>query len=110
MMVLQERDLDHPEVRFGVITSMTRVPGWDDWPRTVEQTPTHVADKALTGNVPWAGRGMQERDYRDSYRGFHLTGARVRLADLPDSEAVARQIVEPLLAMYCQARPSGDAA
>ena len=51
MVVLHERDLDHPEVRFGVITSMTRAAGRDDWPRNVEQTPTHVADVALTGGL-----------------------------------------------------------
>jgi len=89
MVVLREGGMDHPEVRYGVITSMTRVLGRDDWPRTVEQTPTPVADKALTGKAPWAGRGVQERDYRDSSLSFHLTGMGVRLADLPDSDAVA---------------------
>jgi len=54
---------------------------------------------------------VQERDYRDSYLSFHLTGAGVRLADLPDSEAVAREVVTRLLAMHRQASslPGGSA-
>jgi len=105
MVVLREHGMDHPEVRFGVITSMARAAGRQDnnWPSNVEQTPLHVAYAALTGGPPWAGRGVQERDYRDSSLSFHLTGAGVRLADLPDSEAVAREVVVPLLTMYRQA-------
>jgi hypothetical protein len=72
MVVLHEHGMDHPEVRYGVLAAMTRVPGRDDWPRTVEQTPTHVADTALIGRLPWAGKGVQKRDYRDSYLSFHL--------------------------------------
>lgn len=110
MVVLRERGMDHPEVRYGVLTSMARVPGRDDWPRTVEQTPTHVADAALIGGLPWAGRGVQERDYRDNYLSFRLTGAGVRLADLPDSEAVALKVVDPLLVMHRQASFPSDSA
>jgi hypothetical protein len=111
MVVLRERGIDHPEVRYGVITSMARVAKQDnDWPRNVEQTPTHVADAALTGGLPWAGKGVQQRDYRDSYLSFHVTGTGVRLADLPDSEAVAIKVVEPLLAMYRQASLPGKPA
>lgn len=110
MVVLRERGMDHPEVRFGVLTSIARAAGRDDWPRTVEQTPTHVAGAALAGGPPWAGRGVQQRDYRDNYLSFSVTGAGVRLADLPDSEAVALKIVDPLLAMYRQASVPGDSA
>ncbi len=111
MVVLRERGLDHPEVRFGTITSMVRSAKQDnDWPRNVEQTPTHVADAALTGGPPWAGRGAQERDHRDSYLSFHVTGVGIRLADLPDSEAVALKVVDPLLAMYREASLPGDIA
>jgi hypothetical protein len=52
-----ERRMDQPEVRYSVMTSMARAVGRDDWPRTVEQTPTHVADAALIGGLPWAGQG-----------------------------------------------------
>jgi hypothetical protein len=108
---LRERGMDHPEVRFGVITSATRPAGREDsWPRTVEQILTHVAEMALTGGLPWAGRGAQEQDYRDSYLSFHVTGEGVRLADLPNSETVALKVVEPLLAMYRQASLPGDSA
>ena len=110
MVVLRERGMDHPEVRYGVLTSIARAAGRDDWPRTVEQTPTHVADVALIGGLPWAGRGVQERDYRDSYLSFRLTGAGVRLADLPDSEAVALKVVDPLLVMHRQASFPSDSA
>ena len=103
MVVLRERGMDHPEVRFGVITSMARVAGRDDWPHTVEQTARHMADRALTGDVPWAGKGVPKPNYQDNYLSFHVTGAGVRLADLPDSEAVALKVVDPLLAMYRQA-------
>jgi hypothetical protein len=108
MVVLRERGMEHPEVRFGVLTSMARAVGREGWPTTVEQTPTHVANAVLAGGPPWADRGVQERDYRDSYLSLHLTGDGVRLADLPDSEAVAVKIIDPLLQLYRQARESGS--
>jgi hypothetical protein len=65
---------------------------------------------ALTGGLPWAGRGVQERDYQDSYLSFHVTGEGVRLADLPESEAVALKVVDLLLTMYRQASVPGSSA
>ena len=90
MVVLRERKMDHPEVRFGVITSITRVAGRDAWPDIVEQTARYVADRALTGDIPWAGRGVPETRLRgqlselQSNRGGSQTG---RFAGLRDSGA-----------------------
>jgi hypothetical protein len=54
MVVLRERGMDHPEVRFGVLTAITRAAGRDDWPRTVEQIPSHVDGD---GSDRWAPMG-----------------------------------------------------
>jgi hypothetical protein len=67
-----------------------------------------VADTAL-GGPPWVGRDVQ-LDFSDSYLSFHVTGKGVRLADLPDSEAVALKVVGPLLEMYRQATLPGSLA
>ncbi len=40
--------------------SMTRVPGRDDWPRTVEQTPTHVAKRRPDRRASMGRQGRAE--------------------------------------------------
>lgn len=97
-VVLRELRLKHPEVRFGVITKVTKSTGRADgqWPKTFEQIISHVADRALIGPL----KSDQEKDYRSSYINLAIHGTGVRLADLPDSEAVAEKIIDHLLTMY----------
>lgn len=100
-VVLHERGLEHPEVRFGVLTDIAR-PADSRW-RKVEDMVNAVARKALEGPA-WFGREIVGELYQDSYIRFAIRGTGVRLADLPDSEAIAERIVDPLLKMYREAK------
>jgi len=70
-------------------------PGW----LVLVEAKYHVTRRVLVGPA-WYGQGPLERAHRDSCISFTIHGAAVRLADLPDSEAVAEKIVEPVLEMY----------
>ena len=106
-IVFRERGLDHPEVRFGVLTGMERpAERASGWPKKVEDIINHVAYRALGGPV-WIDRGAVRQDYQDSYVSFAIHGMGVRLADLPDSEAIAERIVDPLLKMFREAEAEG---
>ena len=102
-IVLRERGLEHPEVRFGVITKVAKPAEKTDLPPTkfedVISTTTYLA---LIG-PPWFGREAVKQDYQDNRISLAIRGTGIRLADLPDSEAIADRIIEPLLAMYREA-------
>ena len=101
-VVFRERGLEHPETRYGILTEFFKPEGREgSWPKKVEEIANHIARRALS-DPAWFGREVSE-SYEDSYVGFHIRGAGVRLADLPDSEAIAEMIVDPLLLMYREA-------
>lgn len=100
-VVLREHGLEHPEVRFGIMTEIAKAPerGADQWPKKVEDLVSLFPQRAMKGPV-WSDQGDIEFEHQDAYATAKLRGAGVRLADLPDSEAVDQRIVEPLLALY----------
>lgn len=104
-VVLRERHLKHPEARFGIITGVEKPEGRGDaWPKKFEDLIKHrVSELALAGDPPWSDQQNVTRPYQDSYITMMIRGHAVRLAELPDSEAIAERIVEPLLALYRQA-------
>ena len=102
-IVFRERGLEHPEVRFGVMTEVAKpAERAHPWPKKFEDVINHITSRALVG-PPWSGRGTVEQKYQDSYISLTVCGTGVRLADLPDSEAIAERIIDPLLAMYREA-------
>ena len=102
-IVLRERRLEHPEVRFGVITKVAKpAERADRWPNKFEDIVSNITNRALKG-PPWSGRGPVKQDYQDSFISLAIHGTGIRLADLPDSEAIADKIIDPLLAMYREA-------
>jgi hypothetical protein len=100
-VVLREHGLEHPEVRFGIMTDIAKAPERrdDQWPNKVEDLVSLFPQRAMRGPA-WFGQGDVEFEHQDAYASAKVRGAGVRLADLPDSEAVAERIVEPLLALY----------
>ena len=100
-VVLCERKLHHPEVRFGVMTQATKAEGRSEsqGPNKFEDLVTHLADRAL-GPSWWEAEASIDRHYEDKYVSLALRGASVMLAALPNSEAIANQIVDPLMEMY----------
>jgi hypothetical protein len=96
-VVLREDGLTHPEVRFGVLTDVRQQPGRPE--EKFEDVAYRLTERAFSG-PPWVGRGDLAYAYDDAYVAMHVEGRGVRLADLPDSEAVARRIVDPLVAMF----------
>jgi hypothetical protein len=108
-VTLRERNLADPEVRFGLITQVVKAAGRDEgqWPTKLEDLVAHLADRAL-GSPIWATESSVDRHFEDSYVSVRILGAGVKLAALPDSEAIADQIVDPLLAMYRQAMISSS--
>ena len=74
----------------------------DKWPNKFEDLVSYLSDRALTGSA-WFGRESVIQHYQDSYINLAIQGMGVRLADLPDSEAIAERIIDPLLAMYREA-------
>ena len=102
-IVLRERGLEHPEVRFGVMTKIAKpAERTDRWPTKFEDVVSLITNRALIG-PPWFGQETVKQDYQDIYISLVIHGTGVRLADLPDSEAIADRIIEPLLAMYREA-------
>jgi hypothetical protein len=100
-VILHERNLEHPEVRFGVITHASKAPGLSEHqgPKKFEDVVTHLGDRTL--RPPWwEAEPNIDRHYEDNYVSLTLRGTSVTLAELPDSEAIADRIVDPLLAMY----------
>jgi hypothetical protein len=99
-IVLRERGLEHPEIRFGFLTDVEKpVERPQEWPRKVEDLVNHVTRRVLVGPA-WYDQGTLERAHQDSYISLVIHGVAVRLADLPDSEAIAAEIIEPILEMY----------
>lgn len=105
-IVLRERSLEHPEARFGVMTEIAKpAERGDRYPKKFEDIVNDpVTSRALLGPA-WAGQQPIERDYEHSYVTMVIHGMGVRLAELPDSEAIAERLVEPLLEMYRVALP-----
>ena len=95
-VVLREQDLTHPEVRFGVLTEIQRQPGRLE--EKFEDVAYRLTERAFVG-LPWTERGLIEERYEDAYVAMNVTGRAVRLADLPSSEAIATEIVDPLVGM-----------
>ena len=104
-VVLRERNLRHPEVRFGVITEVEKPAARKEaWPKKFEDLVNYrVSQRALADETPWSDRGAISKPYEDRYISMSLEGSGVRLAEIPDSEAIAERIVEPLLAVYRRA-------
>jgi len=100
-VVLRERNLVHPEVRFGIVDKVIKIAD-SKWPKKFEDVHSRVADLALVGPPPWIERRNVKEDYKDSYISLEFRGVGIRLADLPDSEAIAEKVVDPLLEMYRQ--------
>jgi len=99
-IVFRERDLKHPEVRFGIVTDVAKpAERADRWPNKFEDVVNHVARLALVGPA-WFGQRSVRQSYQGSYVSLTIQGMGIRLADLPDSEAVAKRVVDPLLTMY----------
>jgi hypothetical protein len=103
-VVLRESGLEHPEARFGVITKLAKPEDRrGKFPSSFEKLINDpVSNKALDGPA-WSSQGIVARDYQRSYVSMAIRGNGVRLAELPDSEAVAVRIVEPLLELYREA-------
>lgn len=99
-VVLHEDGLEHPEVRFGVLTDIEQAPGRPE--KKFEEIVNTLTERAFVGPA-WSKRDVIEESYQDAYVGLQIQGRGVRLADLPDSEAIAERIVDPLLAMYREA-------
>jgi hypothetical protein len=101
-VVLRERGLKHPEVRYGVITNIVKAPEkGDGWPATLEDLAGHINNRVLTG-PPWNDQGSVHKKYEDGSVSLVLNGAAVMLAELPDSEAIADKVVDPLLEIYAK--------
>jgi hypothetical protein len=99
-IVLRERGLEHPEVRFGILSDVKKpAQRSHEWPGKFEDVVNHVTRKVLLGPA-WYGQGTLERAHRDNFISFTIHGTAVRLAGLPDSEAIAEKIVEPIVEMY----------
>jgi hypothetical protein len=99
-VVLREQGLEHPEVRFGVLTDIRQRPGRPE--EKFEDVAYRLTERAF-GGPPWTGRGLIEERYEDAYVAMDVTGRGVRLADLPDSEAIAMEIVNLLVGMVLAA-------
>ena len=99
-VVLRERGLTHPEIRFGVLSRIHRAAGRPE--ERFEEMAYQLAERAFLGPA-WIDRGRIEQDYEDAYVSMEITGEAVRLADVPDSEAIATLIVEPLRALFLAA-------
>jgi len=106
-VVFRERGLEHPEARFGVLTSIEKPPERaDGFPSKFEDIVNTVTQRAVAGPA-WHGREVARQNYQDSYITLTMQGMGVRLADLRDSEAVAEHIVKPLLAMFSEVVEQG---
>lgn len=90
-VTLRERHLDHPEVRFGVIEKVEKPDPSKQWPKKVEDALSTFSSYAFAG-TKWKAEG----NYQDSYVSMNYKGLAVRLADLPNSEAIEAKIVAPL--------------
>jgi hypothetical protein len=91
-VTLRERNLHQPEVRYGVITKLEKPDKRkDSWPTKVEDLLSTFATYAFSGDS-WS-----KKSYKDGYVEMTYQGDSVPFADLPDSEAIAGKIVDPLL-------------
>jgi len=99
-IVLRERGLEHPEVRFGVFSKVEKpADRADAWPKKFEDVVKRIMYQAVVGPA-WSGRETVSQEYQASYISLAIRGKGVKLADLPDSEAIAERIIDPLLKMY----------
>jgi hypothetical protein len=103
-VVLREPRLENPEVRFGIMTEITKPPDRANrHPRKFEDIISYpLTSRAIVGPA-WSGRDQITQAYEHGYIRLTIHGAGVGLAALPDSEAIAREIVEPLSALYREA-------
>jgi len=102
-VVLREGGLRHPEVRLGIMTEVTKNPERKGKrPRKFEDHVSQLFHRALTGSA-WHDQRKVVQSYDDGHVRLTVQGRSVRLAGLPDSEAVKKQIVDPLLKMYREA-------
>jgi len=99
-VVLREEGLAHPEVRFGVLKEIEKAPGRPE--SKFEDIANILFERAFLSPA-WSSRGEIQEPYKDAYVDLQIRGRGVRLADLPDSEAVAERIVDPLLTMFSEA-------
>lgn len=99
-VVFRERGLKHPETRFGVLTNIKKpLERTERYPQKVEDIVGHLADRAIVGTSCCAELG-ETRTYEHSYVTLRIEARAVRLVELPDSEAIAERIVDPLLVMF----------
>lgn len=99
-VVLREGDLKNPEVRLGIMTEITKNPERKGKrPRKFEDHVSNVFHRALTGS-DWHDQHKVMQSFDDGHVRLTVQGRSVKLAGLPDSEAVKKQIVDPLLKMY----------
>ena len=96
-VVLRERRLTHPEIRFGVLSGIDQAPERPE--ERFEEIAYQLAERAFFGPA-WIDRGLIEQTYEDTYVSMEIAGQAVRLADVPNSEAIATLIVEPLRGMF----------
>ncbi len=101
-IVLRERNLEHPEVRFGIITEVSKPEDYK-WPKKFEDVVSRVVDRVLTGSLLGVDQETVQQNYQDNHISLSIRGKGIRLADLPDSEAIAEKIIDPLLMMYREA-------
>jgi hypothetical protein len=109
-VVFRERDLKHPEVRFGVFKDMRKPEErGTSWPKKVEDVVGHLVERVLVG-PPWIDRGGIGESYEHAYVTLDMHGRGIKLAEISDSEAVATEIVDPLVTMMpaAQAKPPSD--
>jgi len=99
-VVFREQGLDQPEIRFGVFANVKKPrERTHSFPSKVEDIVGHLVDRVVIG-PPWTTRGRIKEHYEHAYVILEMHGRGTRLAEILDSEAVAREIVYPLLAMY----------
>lgn len=99
-IVMRERDLKHPEIRFGVITHLQRQEQrTHKWPAKVEDVIGLIHQQAF-GGPSWVSRKKVEVEYEDSYVRITAEGRGVRLADIPSSDTIAKLVVDPFLEIY----------
>ena len=106
-VTLREHRMLHPEVRSGIVTSFLKLEGRDGkWPVKFQDYINDFTNKALTLSLigrMWAESGSIDKDYQDSYVSARIRGGGRRLADLPNSEAIAEFVVDPIKALLKEA-------
>jgi hypothetical protein len=103
-VVFREPQLIHPEVRFGVFAELAKPKERDhSYPSKVEDVVNQLAQRALVG-PPWIDRGEVRESYEHAYVTARCRGRGVKLAEVSDSEDVARHIIQPVVKMLIAAK------